>query len=263
MLYDDQAARFDERAGLPAEAAEAVSRALLEITGPAGGRSWLEVGAGTGSLSLALVPHPARYLAFDRSPAMLAVFRERLEGAGLRAELHEADGNAHWPAEDRAVDLVFSARALHHLEPAHAAAETRRVLRPPGGWLVLGRVQRPQDSPRAVLRRRMRRLLEAEGYAGRSHEAGAGAVLSLLEEAGGRRLPPRVAARWTVLHRPEDSLAAWEGKSGLAGVEVPPAVKARVLAELRRWAAGHYGDPGLALPQEEHFELTAMQVPVP
>ena len=259
MLYDDQAAGFDERAGVPADAAEAVARTLIEIVGPA--EAWLEVGAGTGALSLPLLRRPIRYTGFDRSPAMLEVFRERVDAAGLDAALHVADGNGRWPAEDASADVVFSARALHHLDPEHAAAETLRVLRAPGGWLVLGRVRRRPDSVKSVLRRQMRRLLQAQGFAPRSHEARAGAVFDALEQAGGRRMEPRTAARWMHPHRPADSIAAWEGKQGLAGIEVPDEIKARVLTELRAWAITEFGDLDDPREQEEAFELHAIRVP--
>ncbi|WP_420126946.1 class I SAM-dependent methyltransferase [Longimicrobium sp.] len=261
MLYDDQAAGFDERAGVPADAVQAVAAALVEMVGPVDGQRWLEVGAGTGGLSLPLLRLPIHYTGFDQSPAMLEVFRQRADAAGLAAALHVADGNARWTAEDASTDVVFSARALHHLDPEHAATETRRVLRAPGGWLVLGRVRRPPDSPKSILRRQMRRMLQAQGFAGRSHEARAGAVFAALERAGGLRMEPRVAARWTGAHRPAESLASWEGKSGLAGIDVPVEAKARVLAELRDWAAGEYGDLDQPLDQEESFELDAIRVP--
>ena len=48
MLYDDQAAAFDERAGVPPDAAEAIAAAVAEIVGPVDGQRWLDVGAGTG-----------------------------------------------------------------------------------------------------------------------------------------------------------------------------------------------------------------------
>jgi ubiquinone/menaquinone biosynthesis C-methylase UbiE len=262
MLYDDQATAFDERAGVPAGAAQAVADALAEMVGPVEGQRWLEVGAGTGALSLPLLRLPIRYTGFDRSPAMLEVFRERVDAAGLAAELHVADGNGRGPTDDASTDVIFSARALHHLDPEHAAAEARRVLRAPGGWLVLGRVRRPPDSVKSILRRQMRRMLEAQGFAGRSHEARAGAVFAALEQAGGRRMEPRTAARWSHPHRPADSLAAWEGKSGLAGIDVPAQVKARVLADLRAWTEAELGDLDQPAEQEEAFELDAIRIPI-
>jgi SAM-dependent methyltransferase len=197
---------------------------------------------------------------FDRSPEMLRVFREHAGAAGLAAELHVADGNARWPADDASVDVVFSARALHHVEPAHAAAEVRRVIRTGGGWLVTGRVRRPPDSPKSVLRRQMRRMLQEHGLRGRSHEAGADAVFAALEAAGGTRMEPRTAAEWTVPHRPADSIAAWEGKDGLAGIQVPGDVKLRVLSDLRAWAAERFGDLQRDMEQTEQFELAAIRL---
>ncbi|HEX2206092.1 MAG TPA: class I SAM-dependent methyltransferase [Longimicrobium sp.] len=262
MLFDDQAPAFDDRAGVPEHVARAVADALAELAGPVDGQRWLEVGAGTGGLSLPLLRLPIRYTGFDRSAAMLEVFRERVDAAGLAAELRVTDGNARWTADDASVDVIFSARALHHLDAEHAAVETRRVLAAPGGWLVLGRVRRPPESVKSVLRRQMRRMLQAQGFAGRSHEARAGAVFTALERVGGRRIEPRVAARWTAPHRPADSIASWEGKQGLAGIDVPADVKARVLANLRAWAAAEFGDVHQPREQEEAFELDAIRVPI-
>src|SRR5919199_4255150 len=217
MLYEDQAAGFDERAAIPAEAVEAVAAAVAEITGLRQGDTLLEIGDGTGMLSLSLIGRSIRYIGFDRSAAMLTVFREKVEEARLCAELLVADGNDRWPVEDGSVAAIFSARALHHVDVDHAAAETGRVLRPEGGWLILGWVRRPNDSVMSTLRRQMRKFLEEEGYSGRDHDAYAEALFSGLEAIGGERAEPRVAARWRRRHAPLDSIAAWRGKEGLAG----------------------------------------------
>jgi cyclopropane fatty-acyl-phospholipid synthase-like methyltransferase len=67
MLYDDQAAGFDERAAIPAEAVEAVAAAVVETAGLQQGDALLEIGPGTGMLSLPLVRQPIRYTGFDPS----------------------------------------------------------------------------------------------------------------------------------------------------------------------------------------------------
>ena len=260
MLYDDQAAGFDERAAIPVEAVEAVAAAVVETAGLQQGDALLELGPGTGMLSLPLVRQPIRYTGFDRSPAMLAVFREKVEEARLRAELLVGDANGRWPVEDGSVATIFSARAIHHVDVDHAAAETRRVLRPEEGWLILGRVCRPSDSVKPTLRRQMRKLLEEEGYSGRNHRAYAEALFSALEAIGGERAEPRVAARWTRRHTLLDSITAWQGKGGLAGYDVPEEVKERVLDQLRAWAEELYGDLEVLLEQEEFFELKAIHL---
>ncbi len=258
MLYEDQAGRFDERAGVPAEACAAIADVLAEMVALEPGQTWLEIGAGTGALSLALIRHPIRYVGFDRSPAMLAVFRGKLAQEGLHAQLEVADGNGPWPVEDGSVAVIFSARAVHHLDAAHVVAETRRVASLRGVWLVLGRVRRPPDSVKAVMRTQMRRLLAQRGYAGKSHAAHVEALFSALERQGGRHTAPRVAARWTGLHSPLDSLAAWQSKSGLAGLDVPAEVKAGLLDALRDWAEAHYGDLNKKQTQVEFFELDSI-----
>ena len=190
MLYEDQAEGFDERAAIPAEAVESMAAAVVEIAGLRQGGTLLEIGPGTGMLSLPLIRRPIRYIGFDRSPAMLAVFHEKVEEARLRAELLAADGNGRWPVEDGSVAAIFSA----------------------------------------------------------------------LEAVGGERTQPRVVARWTRRHAPLDSIAAWQGKEGLAGYDIPKKVKERVLGRLRVWAEERYGNLEAPLQQEEFFELDAINV---
>jgi SAM-dependent methyltransferase len=258
MLYEDQAAGFDERAGIPAEAVESVAATVAEIVELRRGDTLLEIGAGTGMLSLPLIRQPIRYIGFDRSPTMLAIFREKVEEAQLRAELLVADGNGRWPAEDGSVAAIFSARALHHVDVDHAAAETRRVLHPEGGWLILGRVCRPNDSLKPALRRQMQKLLQEEGYSGKNHDTYTEALFSALEAIGWERAAPRVVARWVRSHAPLGSITAWQGKEGLAGHDIPEEVKERVLGRLRAWAEERYGNLEARLEQEEFFELNAI-----
>jgi ubiquinone/menaquinone biosynthesis C-methylase UbiE len=262
MLYGhkDQAAGFDERAAIPAEAVESVAAAVDEIAGLRQGDTLLEIGAGTGMLSLPLIRRPIHYIGFDLSPAMLAVFREKVEKERLHAELLVADANGRWPAKDGSVAAIFSARALHHVDGDHAVAETGRVLRPEGGWLILGMVRRPNESAKPTLRRQMRKLLEEEGYSGRSRHVHAQALFSTLEAMGGERVESRVVARWTRRHAPLDSIMAWQGKEGLAGYDIPEEVKKRVLVRLRAWAEERYRNPEAPLDQEEFFELNALHV---
>src|SRR5688500_7733052 len=107
MLYDDQAARYDERAGLPTDAVESIARALFDIVRMEDGETLLEIGAGTGILSIPLLQRPIRYIGFDQSDAMLSHFREKLLDLGCEAELHLADGNDRWPVEDASVRVIF------------------------------------------------------------------------------------------------------------------------------------------------------------
>lgn len=258
MLYEDQAHDFDERAAVPDGAGAAIAEALVDLVALKPGQAWLEVGVGTGALSMHLVRLPIRYVGFDQSPAMVKVFRERLARSGRSAELYVADGNTRWPVANGSIDVIFSARALHHIDADHVVREVQRVAGADGLWLVLGQVRRAKDSVRSLLRQQMRQLLYERGFAGRSHTRHARTVFDALEAQGGRCIPPRVAARWTNTHRPIDALTAWTSKAGLAGLDLPDDVKAGVLADLRAWAAHEYGDLEKEHVQEEVFELNAI-----
>ena len=261
MLYEDQAAGFDERAAIPAEAVESIAATVVEMAGLQQGDTLLEIGPGTGMLSLPLIRQPVRYIGFDRSPTMLAVFRKKVEEARLRAELLVGDGNGRWPASDGSVAAIFSARALHHVDVDHAADEIGRVLRPEGGWLILGMVRRPSESVKPAFRRQMGKLLEEEGYRGRSHDTHTEALFSALEAIAGERAEqPHVVARWTRRIAPLDSFTAWQGKKGLAGHDIPEEVKERVLGRLHAWTEELYGDPEVLLEQEEFFVLEAVHL---
>src|SRR5437588_13031152 len=91
--FDAQAPGFDRRAGLPADAARAVARAVLEIAAAGPDDLLVELGAGTGEIGEHLIDS-IRYVGIDRSAAMLERFTEKLAGAdGVRVRLSCADAN--------------------------------------------------------------------------------------------------------------------------------------------------------------------------
>ncbi len=101
----------------------------------------LDLAAGTGKLTRALVTRGLSVLAVDPSPEMLARLRAVLPGVEAR------DGTAEAiPLEDAAVDAVTVAQAFHWFEPQTALREIQRVLRPDGG-LALFWNSRDLDDP--------------------------------------------------------------------------------------------------------------------
>ena len=219
------------------------------------GQRWLELGPGTGSISLGLITKGIDYVGLDRSATMLQAFRDRLGRAGLKATLHLMDANELWPVDNGSIDVIFSARAVHHLDVHHVASECVRVGRPGPVRIVLGRVRRPPGSVKVEMRRRMLQLLELGGYRGIDLVHQSEAVLDVLTDRGGERIPPEVVARWTRLRSPVNSLDDWQRRAGLADLDIPPEVKSSVLNELRLWATQHYGDLETRLQQEEWFEI--------
>jgi SAM-dependent methyltransferase len=119
-------------------AAEAYERArpgypeaAIEWLVPAGARTVLDLGAGTGKLTRSLAATGAEVVAVEP----LAEMRAKL--AAALPEVRALEGTAEEiPLEDDSVDAITVAQAWHWVDPEKATAEAARVLRP-GGTLGL------------------------------------------------------------------------------------------------------------------------------
>ena len=91
----------------------------------------VDLGAGTGKLTRALVALGHRVTAVEPIPEMLAQLRSAVPGATPRAGSAESI-----PVSDGSVDVVTVAQAFHWFDHAVALPEIARVLRP-GGRIAL------------------------------------------------------------------------------------------------------------------------------
>jgi SAM-dependent methyltransferase len=263
MSFDDQAATFDQRAGLPGSAAEHVAAAVVSLAGLGAGDLLVEVGAGSGSIGCHLVGR-VEYVGFDLAPSMLDAFRDRLGTGASAARLVVADGDAAWPVADRSARAIFGSRSMHLLSLHHVLAEIHRVGAPDGVTLLVGRVDRDDSSVRMRMRRQMRRPLREVGIAG---QPGGGEMARDLVDACAESdshyvaapIAPYVVARWSVASSPADSLAAWAGKDGLAGIAVATRTKHEVLERLRSWAAIEFGDLDRRVEATEAYVLQGVR----
>lgn len=116
-----------------------VHRTLIDQAKLADGQRVLEIGCGTGNLSIrAKRAHPGVEL-IGSDPDPLALARAQRKAHGLEGILFERGYAQRLPYPDATFDRVLSALMLHHLDQATkaaTAAEVLRVLRP-GGSLHL------------------------------------------------------------------------------------------------------------------------------
>jgi ubiquinone/menaquinone biosynthesis C-methylase UbiE len=117
----------------------AIRDRIVELAEPRRDDCVVDLGAGTGLLSLALAPHVKELIAVDISERML----ERLDDAAAADGVHNVEPLVadlrRLPLDDESATLVVSNYAFHHLDDPGkelALAEARRILRP-GGRLVI------------------------------------------------------------------------------------------------------------------------------
>lgn len=139
--WDGEAARFDDEPdhGLREPATRDAWRRLLARHLPPAPADVLDLGCGTGTLTLLLAEAGHRVHGVDLAPAMVAAARAKLAAAGLppgRATVQEGDAGDP-PGEPNAHDVVLTRHVLWAL-PDPAAAVARWVgLTRPGGRLLL------------------------------------------------------------------------------------------------------------------------------
>ena len=132
--YDDFAAAYSTRNENSLFNAYYERPEMIRLAGDVAGLEVLDAGCGSGPLAEALRAKGAVVSAFDLSPAMVELARERL---GEDADVRVADLGAPLPYPDGSFDLVVVSLALHYVEDwASALTELRRVLKP-GGRLTV------------------------------------------------------------------------------------------------------------------------------
>lgn len=260
IVYDNQAHVFEERAGVPEEAAREVAAAIKALAGIGPEGLVVEIGAGTGVIGQWLAPLPGRYLGIDSSQPMLDVFRPRLPADGTAA-LRHADANRRWPVESGSASVIFGSRVLHLLDPDHAAGEAFRVAHPDGALLLCGRVAHDRTSPRSRARARLRELLTERGLRPSQTGGRPDRLLALAQERGAEPLPPQVAATWRETLTVNQVIDWWRGKTSLGGVNPPPDTAEEVLASLDAWAIETYGEPAPAVTTHTRYLLEGVRIP--
>jgi SAM-dependent methyltransferase len=146
-LFDAVAALYDStRQGYPDEIVEAV----VELTALAPGDRVLEVGCGTGQLTVSLAHLDLDLTAIDLGPDMVVLAREAVGGAPVRFEVTAFEDLEAEPGSFR---VITSATAFHWVDPDAGWPKAAELLQPDGFLAILGTAEIYADPFGAALRR--------------------------------------------------------------------------------------------------------------
>ncbi len=250
VSFDRAADYYDETRAFPPGVAEQLAasvRQVLPMEAPL-----LELGVGTGRISTPLLEAGFRVTGIDISRRMMQRFKERLQPGGPRPGLVEGDAS-RLPFAAGSFEAVIAVHVLH-LIPAwrQTLEEVRRVLQP-GGSLLIGYDQFPEDDPYAKLGEQQGLLIQAHGSRlSRNIRRDFSDVHTALIDTGAVR-DDFLGARWQVAYTLHDRLALHERRVFSSTWDVPEDIYRQVMQELRQWAIQSYGDLDQPMAQEHSF----------
>jgi SAM-dependent methyltransferase len=250
LSFDRAADFYDQTRGFPPGIADKVAASALEAI-PSGSRI-LEIGVGTGRIGIPLLRRGARLVGLDVSRKMMQRLRENLDPAGPPAPLVE--GNAlHLPFPAGSFGGVIVVHVLHLIpERQQALDEVIRLLQP-GGVFLSGFNWEPEGSAPNLVRAAWQRIVEQYPEARQSaHQRNFHLPVAELEGRGGVHRQWDAAA-WPSQYIPAERIGQMEQGMFSSTWRLPDEVRGRSLSELRRWAAGAFGDLHVPIPVQRKF----------
>ena len=142
--FDDEAATWDDDPGHEKRQV-AVARAIEEAVNLSPRMSALDVGGGTGRLSILLADRVGSVVVTDPSAGMVQVARERIEAAGLSDRLRAVQADLTIDRLDAAYDVVWSSMALHHVQDLDGLLRSVAGLLVDGGRLAIADLDEDPD----------------------------------------------------------------------------------------------------------------------
>src|SRR5918999_17853 len=236
-----------------------VAERMLELTAPAPGERVLELGCGPAGLGLAAAARVApggEVVLSDVAAEMTAIAAARAAALGVRNVTARVLDIEAIEEPDGAYDVVLCREGLMFAaDPAHAAGEIRRVLRP-GGRVAIAVWGPRERNPWLVVvfdavGAQLGRSVPPPGIPGPFSLADAGELATLLTAAG---LADVAVAELAVPLRAPSFEQWWERTSALAGplstilATLPEPAERALLARLREAAAAYETPAGLEFP---------------
>ena len=142
--FDDEAATWDDD---PVHEARqlAVTRAIKETVELDPRMSAVDVGGGTGRLSILLADEVASVVVTDPSAGMVQVAQQRIEAAGLGDRFRAVQADLTKDGLEGAYDVVWSSLALHHVRDLDRLLRSVAQLLVHGGRLLIADLDEDPD----------------------------------------------------------------------------------------------------------------------
>ncbi len=142
--FDDEAATWDDDPGHEARQV-AVARAIQEAVELSPQTRAVDVGGGTGRLSILLADRVGSVVVTDPSSGMVQVARERIEAAGLSDRVRAVQADLTVDRLEGAYDVVWSSMAFHHVHDLDALLHSLAELLVVGGRLAIADLDEDPD----------------------------------------------------------------------------------------------------------------------
>lgn len=142
--FDDEAATWDDAPGHE-ERQAAVAQAIERAVTLSPRMRALEVGGGTGRLSILLSDRVGSVVVTDPSAGMVQVARERIKAADLGDRLRAVRADLTTDPLDGAYDVAWSSMALHHVHDLDGLLRSVAKLLVTGGRLAIADLDEDPD----------------------------------------------------------------------------------------------------------------------
>lgn len=251
--FDRAASIYDQTRPLLEPIAKHGIQAIIDLTGP--NAHILDVGTGTGRISIPLLQHGADLIGCDISSKMLSRLQEKLPSARIA----QADASV-LPFSTANFDAVLTVHVLHLIPPwREALHEFRRVLKPNGVYLNVKTWAAAKVSVREQMRTHWRHWLETQGVS-----ASAVGVqnweefLQELQRLGGRSTEVEVI-RYPMPFILREELDYFASRTSSDTWDIPDDIFDLSLKELRSWVESEYKNLDQIIENEVRFVIDVVR----
>jgi ubiquinone/menaquinone biosynthesis C-methylase UbiE len=246
--FDRAAEYYDQTRPWLEPFATAGTQAILDITGPEA--RILDVGTGTGRISIPLLERGVDLIGCDLSAKML----QRLQEKSPSARIAQADASL-LPFPTSSFDVVMTAHILHLIPTwRDALREFRRILKPGGHYLNLKTWEAVGISFRGKMREFWRAWLATQDVDARL--PGVQGKEDLLQEllSMGAQWSEVEVIRYPLEFTLREELSRFESRVYSDAWDIPDPIFDASLDELRAWVEQEYGD--LDGPRQDEVRFT-------